>query len=93
MNEWQGNRKETEPMNRPAVFSLVVAILSLVCCVFWYASLLFGVSAIVLGIFGLRSPNPRQEDAAIAGIIVGAAGVLLGCAVAGALIFLTSTAA
>ena len=40
------------------------------------------VLGIVFGILGLRDDNPNQEDAAIAGIVVGVAGVILAIVVA-----------
>ena len=48
------------------------------------------VLGIVFGIFGLRDDNPNQEDAAIAGIVVGVAGVILAIVVAVLLIKITN---
>ena len=45
---------------------------------------------IVFGILGLRDDNPNQEDAAIAGIVVGVAGVILAIVVAVLLIKITN---
>lgn len=42
------------------------------------------------GILGLRDDNPNQEDAAIAGIVVGVAGVILAIVVAVLLIKITN---
>ena len=49
-----------------------------------------GVLGIVFGILGLRDDNPNQEDAAIAGIVVGVAGVILAIVVAVLLIKITN---
>ena len=40
------------------------------------------MAGLVLGILGLRDDNPNQEDAAIAGIVVGIVGILVAIAVA-----------
>lgn len=74
----QGN----DTANIKAIISLILSILSVVCCCFWYVSLVMGVIAVVLGILGLRSDNPNQKDAAIAGIVVGAVGFALAVSVA-----------
>mgnify|MGYP003273870904 CR=1 FL=1 len=47
-------------------------------------------NGIVFGILGLRDDNPNQEDAAIAGIVVGVAGVILAIVVAVLLIKITN---
>lgn len=49
-----------------------------------------GSACIVFGILGLRDDNPNQEDAAIAGIVVGVAGVILAIVVAVLLIKITN---
>ena len=48
------------------------------------------VLGIVFGILGLRDDNPNQEDVAIAGIVVGVAGVILAIVVALLLIKITN---
>ena len=48
------------------------------------------VLGIVFGILGLRDNNLNQEDAAIAGIVVGVAGVILAIVVAVLLIKITN---
>ena len=48
------------------------------------------VLGIVFGILGLRDDNPNQEDAAIAGIVVGVAGVILAIVAAVLLIKITN---
>lgn len=68
-DDWKPNVK--------ALVSLALSCLSLVCCVHWSLSLAMAVAAIVLGILGVRDENPNQEDAAIAGIVVGIVGLLL----------------
>ena len=64
-----------------AIWSLILSILSLVCCCVWWLSLMVAVAGIILGILGFRSDNPNQEDAAIAGIIVGSVGAIIAIAV------------
>lgn len=73
-DDWKANVK--------AIVSLILSILSIVCCCFWYVSLILAIAAIVLGILGYRDENPNQTDAAIAGIVVGAVGLALSVTVA-----------
>lgn len=73
-DDWKANVK--------AIVSLVLACLSVLCCCAWYLSLALGVAAVVLGILGVRDENPNQQDAAIAGIVVGAVGIALAVTVA-----------
>ena len=68
--------------NVKAIISLITAILSVLCCCMWYVSLVMGIAAVVLGILGYRDENPKQKDAAIAGIVVGSVGVALAISVA-----------
>ena len=74
--------QENYKTNIPAIISLILSILSILCCCVWYVSLIMGIVAVVLGILGLRSANPNQKDAAIAGIVVGAVGFALAVSVA-----------
>lgn len=73
-DDWKPNVK--------ALVSLALSCLSLVCCAYWSLSLAVAVAAIVTGILGLRDENPNQEDAAIAGIVIGIVGLLLAVTVA-----------
>ena len=60
-----------------AIISLVCGILSVLCCCTGWMGLVLSIAAIVLGILSIN----KQEDAkgmAIAGIVCGAVGVLLG---------------
>ncbi|MCH5251388.1 MAG: hypothetical protein J1F22_00310 [Lachnospiraceae bacterium] len=68
--------------NVKAIVSIIIACLSILCCCFWSISMIFGVVAVVLGILAIRGDNPNQQDAAIAGIVVGAVGFALAVAVA-----------
>lgn len=68
-DDWKPNTK--------ALVSLLLSFLSLMCCMQWMISLILAIMGIVLGILGLRDDNPNQEDAAIAGIVVGAVGLLV----------------
>ena len=74
--------QENHKTNIPAIISLILSILSIICCCIWYISLVMGIVAVVLGVLGLRSNNPNQKDAAIAGIVVGAVGFALAVSVA-----------
>jgi hypothetical protein len=72
--------------NGMAVAALVVGILALLgAFCFGFPGLLFGVIAVVLGILGLRRantlPGTPQKGVAIAGIVTGAIGLLIGLAV------------
>lgn len=78
--------------NGKALVSLSLSCISLVCCIQWSISLALAVLAIVFGILGLRDENPNQEDAAIAGIVVGIVGLLLSIIVAVLMIHITRNA-
>ena len=69
--------QQNRQTNAKAIASLVLSCASMICCMQWSISLVMAVLGIVFGILGLRDDNPNQEDAAIAGIVVGVAGVLL----------------
>ena len=69
-DDWKPNTK--------ALVSLALSCLSVSCCCMqWMISLILAITGIVLGILGLRDENPNQEDAAIAGIVVGVVGMLM----------------
>lgn len=74
--------QNNEKTNGKALVSLSLACISLVCCIQWSISLLLAILAIVFGILGLRDENPNQEDAAIAGIVIGIVGFILAVVVA-----------
>lgn len=57
-----------------SITSLVCSILSFVCCMVPVVGIILGIVAIVFGILGLKS---TQRGMAIAGIIVGGAGLLI----------------
>ena len=69
--------QQNRQTNAKAIASLVLSCASMICCMQWSISLVMAVLGIVFGILGLRDDNPNQEDAAIAGIVVGVAGVIL----------------
>lgn len=73
-DDWKANTK--------ALASMTLSCLSLLCCAQWTISLILAMAGLVLGILGLRDDNPNQEDAAIAGIVVGIVGILVAIAVA-----------
>lgn len=68
--------------NWMAIWSLVLSIISILCCIAWWAALVIAAASVIMGIIGLRSDNPNQKDAAIAGIVVGAVGFALSLTVA-----------
>lgn len=76
--------------NRQTNAKAIVSCASMICCMQWSISLVMAVLGIVFGILGLRDDNPNQEDAAIAGIVVGVAGVILAIVVAVLLIKITN---
>lgn len=59
------------------IISLVCGILSVVCCCGCYFPLVTGIAAVVLGIVSLKK-EPSAKSLAIAGIICGAIGGVLG---------------
>lgn len=68
--------------NVKAVVSLVIACLSVVCCCIWYAGMLLGLAAVIVGVLALRDNQVEKSDMAIAGIVVGGVGFAMGAAVA-----------
>ena len=82
--------QQNRQTNAKAIASLVLSCASRICCVQWSISLGMAVLGIVFGILGVRDDNPNQEDAAIAGIVVGVAGVILAIVVAVLLIKITN---
>lgn len=74
--------QENYKANAKAIISLILSILSILCCCFWYLGFILGVVAVILGILAVRGENPRQKDAGIAGIVVGTVGVALGITMA-----------
>ena len=73
---------EESRANGKAIASMIISIVSILCCCVWYVGLIVGVVALVLGILAYRDENPNQKDMAIAGIVVGATGVAVAVAVA-----------
>lgn len=78
-------------INGKAVASLVVSCIAVLNCLFWYLAILCGVVGVVLGILALRSENKRQQDLAVAGIVVGGTGFALGVVAAVLYILLFSS--
>lgn len=74
--------QENYKTNAKAIVSLILSILSILCCCVWYVGFVLGVVAVILGILAVRGENPRQKDAGIAGIVVGGVGVALGITMA-----------
>ena len=75
--------------NVPALLSLIISILSLVCCCVWHLALLSSVTSIVLGIFGINNRLPNGRDMAIAGIVIGVVALALSLISAGMAIYIT----
>ncbi len=71
--------EQNSNLNGKAIASFIVSCVALLsgCCV-WYIAVVCGVVAIVLGILALREGSHRQQDLAIAGIVVGATGLAVG---------------
>ena len=82
--------QQNRQTNAKAIASLVLSSATKICCVQWSISLVMAVLGFVFGILGLRDDYPNQEDAAIAGIVVGVAGVILAIVVAVLLIKITN---
>ena len=82
--------QQNRQTNAKAIAALVLSCASMICCVQWSISLEMAVLGIVFGILGLRDDDPNQVDAAIAGIVVGVAGVILAIVVAVLLIKITN---
>ncbi len=74
--------QEVQKTNVKAIVSIVLAVLSVLCCCVWWLSMMLGIAAVVVGILGYRDENPSLRDLAIAGIVVGAVGVAIAAAVA-----------
>lgn len=72
-----GNR-----LNGKAVASLIVSCISVINCCIWYLAILCAVIGIVLGVLALRDGNKKQQDLAVAGIVVGGVGLALGVVIA-----------
>lgn len=85
--------QENYKTNVKAIISLILSILSILCCCLWYVGFVIGIVAVILGILAVRGENPRQKDAGIAGIVVGAVGVALGITMAVLTILLNNTVA
>ncbi len=69
-------------LNGKAIASLIVSCVSILNCCVWYLAILSAVVGIVLGILALRDGSKRQEDLAVAGIVVGGVGLSLGIVIA-----------
>lgn len=78
-------RKSMETRNRlngKAIASLIVSCISVVYCCVWYLAILCAVIGIVLGVLALRDGSNKQQDLAVAGIVVGGVGLALGIVIA-----------
>ncbi len=59
--------------NWAAVVALVCGILSIVACFTFIGSLIFGISAIIFGIIGMKS---QKKDLSIVGLVLGCVGLV-----------------
>ncbi|MGN1205634.1 MAG: DUF4190 domain-containing protein [Eubacterium sp.] len=84
---------ETKKKNGKAIASLIFSCLAVVSCCTWYFGIVFGITGVVLGIISFRESAAGQGDLAIAGVIVGAVGMMLGIASAVIYILLASAPA
>lgn len=65
-------------VNGKAIASLIVSCISVINCCIWYLAILCAVTGIVLGVLALRDGSNKQQDLAVAGIVVGGVGLALG---------------
>ena len=72
----QGTSKSTFSPSGFAIASLVLGILSLVCCCFWYVSGIFAVLGLIFSIIVLAKHKPGR-GMAIAGLICSAIGLII----------------
>lgn len=72
----QGASQSTFSPSGFAIASLVLGILSLVCCCFWYVSGIFAVIGLVFSIIVLVKHKPGR-GMAIAGLICSAIGLII----------------
>lgn len=68
--------------NWEAIVSLVLSILSILCCCVWWFGLILGLGAVILGIWGRCNGKPTLRDMAAAGIVVGSVGIAMAVATA-----------
>ena len=72
----QGSSKSTFSPSGFSIASLVLGILSLVCCCFWYVSGIFAVLGLIFSIIVLVKHKPGK-GLAIAGLICSAIGLII----------------
>lgn len=65
--------------NGLAITSLITGILSIVLCLYWFISLPLGIAGVITGVLGKKAALVKGGGGmAMAGLITGAIGVLLG---------------
>lgn len=79
-------------LNGKAIASLIVSCISVINCCIWYLAILCAVIGIVLGVLALRDESRKQQDLAVAGIVVGGVGLALGIVIAVLMIMIFSAA-
>ena len=88
-NEYFYNQTQMPPKPKTlgwSVASMVVGILSVVCCCFGYTGIIFGLGAIILSIVARKSLG-YFEGMAIAGLVLGIFGFVFGVAIVWNIIF------
>lgn len=90
--QMEENMETHNKPNGKAIASLVVSCVSVINCCVWYLAILCAVVGIVLGILALRGDNKRQQELAVAGIVIGGVGLALGIVVAVLYILMYSAA-
>ena len=51
--------------NVKEIISLILACLSIICCCVWYAGMLLGLAAVILGILAIRDNTVKSSDIAV----------------------------
>ncbi len=88
-NEYSYNQVNMPPKPKTlgwSVASMVVGILSVVCCCFGYTGIIFGLGAIILSIVARKSLG-YFEGMSIAGLVLGIFGLVFGVSIVWNMIF------
>lgn len=65
-----------QPSKGLAITSMILGIVSIVACCYWFLGVPLGIAAVVLGILALKQRQPRGF--AVTGLITGGVGLLAG---------------
>ena len=63
--------------NRIAIASLVLGIVSIVCCWVWYVGCVIAIAGLALGIIAIQDEKPGESGLSLAGIITSSVGLFL----------------